>query len=119
MKEAVAKLNSYRQSPRKMRLVATSIKGKGIKEAQNILNFTIKKATNPLSKLLKSAIENAKNGGLSLDNLVVSRIMVDGGKILYRRMPVAHGSAHPIRKRTSNITIFLSEKINTNKKVKK
>lgn len=109
MQEIIAKLNSYRQSPRKVRLVASAIRGKTVKNAKNVLDFTVKKATHPLSKLLNSAISNAKNLGLSPDNLIVKSITVDGGKILYRRMPVAHGSAHPIRKRTSHITIVLSE----------
>ncbi len=110
MKEATAQLNDYRQSPRKVRLVATAIKGKGLVEAKAKLFFITKKATGSLGKLLASAVANAKNLGLDTEALVVKSITVDGGKILYRRRPAAHGASHPIRKRTSHVTIVLAEK---------
>ncbi len=115
---AIAKLNNYRQSPRKVRLVADSIRGKNINEAVTNLDFIVKRAGSPISKLLGSAISNAKNLGLDVEKLVVSKIEVNSGKILYRRMPVSRGSAHPIRKRTSHITIVLEEKEPKKKKVK-
>ncbi len=118
MSSAIAKLNNYRQSPRKVRLVADSIKGKKANEALLNLDFTVKRASSPISKLLSSAIANAKNLGLDIDKLVVSKIEVNSGKILYRRMPVSRGSAHPIRKRTSHITIILEEKEPKKAKVK-
>ena len=111
MTEITAQLNSYRQSPRKVRVVANAIKGKSVKEAKNRLDFIIKRATGPLHKLLNSAIANAKNLGMSADNLFVKSITVDGGKILYRRRPVSRGSAHTIHKRTSHIKIVLAEKL--------
>ncbi|MEK7200699.1 MAG: 50S ribosomal protein L22 [Patescibacteria group bacterium] len=110
MQEITAQLNSYRQSPRKVRVVANAIKGKTVKEAKNRLDFITKRATGPLHKLLNSAIANAKNLGVGVENLWVKSITVDGGKILYRRRPVSHGSAHAIHKRTSHITIVLAEK---------
>lgn len=110
MTEITAKLNSYRQSPRKVRLVANSLRGKSVKEAKNRLDFITKRATGPLHKLLNSAVANAKNLGASADNLFVKTITVDGGKILYRRRPVSRGSAHPIHKRTSHITVVLAER---------
>ncbi len=121
MREVVAQLNDYRQSPRKVRLVADALRGKFIKEAKNRLNFITKRATGPLHKLLNSAVANAKNLGLDTENLFVKSIEVNGGKILYRRMPVAHGAAHPIRKRTSHIKIVLQEKLveKKDKKIKK
>lgn len=106
--EAKAELNNYRQSPRKVRLVADAVRGKKVAEAKNILNFTTKKATGPLHKLLDSAVANAKNAGLSNDKLFVKAISVNEGKILHRRRPAAHGAAHPIKKRTSKIKIVLS-----------
>ncbi len=108
MEEVTAKLNSYRQSPRKVRLVASAIRGKSVTEAKNRLSFITKRAVSPLHKLLNSAVSNAKNLGFDEKDLKVKTITVDGGQILYRRMPVAHGSAHPIRKRTSHITMVLS-----------
>jgi large subunit ribosomal protein L22 len=119
MKEAVAKLNSYRQSPRKVRLVASAIKGKSVTEAKNRLSFITKRAVSPIHKLLDSAIANAKNLGLNANGLFVKSITVDAGKILYRRRPVSHGSAHPIHKRTSHVKLVLIEKEVANKKSKK
>ena len=107
MKQATAQLNNYRQSPRKVRLVASAIKGKKVAEAKNILTFLTKRATGPLSKLLNSAVANAKNLGLNEKELAVKSITVDGGAILHRSRPVWHGIAHPIHKRTSHIKIVL------------
>ncbi len=109
MKEVKAQLNSYRQSPRKVRLVASALRGKSVSSAKNILSIVTKKATGPIHKLLNSAVANAKNLGLNLDTLKIKNITVDGGAILYRRRPVSRGSAHPIKKRTSHITIILTE----------
>jgi len=116
MAEITAQLNSYRQSPRKVRLVADALRGKLVKDAKDRLNFITKKATGPLHKLLNSAVSNAKNLGVSEGNLWVKSITVDGGKILHRRRPAAHGSAHPIHKRTSHIKIVLSAELKEAKK---
>lgn len=110
MKEITAQLNDYRQSPRKVRVVANSIRGKEVLKAKNLLGFTVRRASNPLAKLLSSAISNAKEAGIKAEDLIIKSISVNGGKILYRRMPVAHGAAHPIRKRTSHVKIVLAEK---------
>jgi len=110
MAEAKAKLNNYRQSPRKVRLIASAIRGKSVVEAKNKLDFIVKRAASPVHKLLNSAISNAKNMGLDSNNLEIKSVTVNAGKILYRRMPVAHGAAHPIHKRTSHVEIVLSEK---------
>ncbi len=110
MATVTAQLNDYRQSPRKVRIVADTIRGKKAIEAKNILGVVIKRASNPLAKLLDSAMANAKNMGIGTENLVVDSIEINGGKILYRRMPVAHGSSNPIRKRTSHVKIVLSER---------
>jgi large subunit ribosomal protein L22 len=118
MNDITAQLNSYRQSPRKVRVVANALRGKSIKEAKNRLDFIIKRASGPLHKLLNSAVANAKNLGANMDNLFVKAITVDGGKILYRRRPVSHGSAHTIHKRTSHITVVLAEKV-MKEKIKK
>ena len=119
MKEITAQLNDYRQSPRKVRVVATALRGKSVKEAKNRLDFIIKRATGPLHKLLNSAVANAKDLGAEVDNLWIKSVTVDAGKILYRRRPVSHGSAHAIHKRTSHIKITLVEKVSKVKKVSK
>lgn len=119
MATAIAKLNNYRQSPRKVRLVANAIKGKRALDAIVDLEFITKRSSLPILKLLNSAIANAKVSGIDTENLVVSKIEVNPGKILYRRRPVSRGSAHPIRKRTSHVSIILEEKVKPVKKVSK
>ncbi len=103
-----AKLNYLRIAPRKVRLVADLIRGKKVKEAQNILAFTTKKAAPALQKLLKSALSNAENQfHLEDSNLYISRITVDEGPKLKRWMPRARGSASEIQKKTSHINLVL------------
>lgn len=105
-----AKLKYLRIAPRKVRLIADLIRGKSVEEAQTILNFTVKKATFPLLKLLKSAIANAKNQSqLEESNLYISKILVDEGPKYKRWMPRARGMASEIQKKTSHITIVLGE----------
>ncbi len=110
METATATLKTYRQSPRKVRLVIDAIRGKKASDALTILQFADKRAAGPVEKLLRSALANAKDIGLKEEGLVLSEVSVNGGPILYRRRPRARGSASPIRKRTSHITIILSEK---------
>lgn len=115
----IAKLNNYRQSPRKVRLVANLVKGKRVAEALDILDFAVKRASLPLKTLIESAVANAKNNfNLDRETLVVKEFKVDVGAILYRRMPRARGTAYPIRKRTSHIFVELEPKEIKNKKVK-
>jgi large subunit ribosomal protein L22 len=103
-----AQLNDYRQSPRKVRLVATLIKGKKIEDARNALKFLVKRAAKPLHTLLESAVKNAEhNFNLTEDKLFVKQFRVDGGQVLKRRMPRARGMAYPINKRTSHVFIEL------------
>ena len=106
-----AKLNDYRQSPRKVRLVGGLIRGKKAEQALDLLTVTIKRASDPMIGLLKSAIANAKNNfSLDIADLFVKSLTVDNGAILYRRMPKARGMATPIRKRVSHITLVLGVK---------
>lgn len=104
-----AKLSYLRIAPRKVRLVADLIRGKGVNEAQAILNFTVKKATDPLLKLLKQAITNAKSSfQTDQSNLYISKITVDEGPKLKRWRPRARGRACEIQKKTSHITLALN-----------
>jgi large subunit ribosomal protein L22 len=113
-----AKLNDYRQSPRKVRLVAGLIRGKKVEEAIDILTLTVKRASDPVIALLKSAIANAKNNfSLSAEDLFVKALTVDNGAILYRRMPRARGVAYPIRKRVSYVSLVLGVKEAETKKL--
>ena len=103
-----AKLNDYRQSPRKVRLVANLVKGKKIEDVKNTLAFLVKRASKPLADLIDSAVANAShNFNISADQLYVKEFRVDEGVVLKRRMPRARGMAYPINKRTSHIFIQL------------
>lgn len=106
-----ASLNNYRQSPRKVRLVANLVRGKSIEQALYILKFTSKKATHPLYGLVESAAANAQNN-FKIDpaTLIVKEIRVDSGVTLKRRMPRARGSAYPINKRCSHVLLVLAPK---------
>ena len=105
-------LKNYRQSPRKVALVSELIKGKRVAEALYMLESLPKRASLPVRKLLLSAISNAKNLGVNEENLFVQNITVDKGIVLKRMMPRARGSASRINKRTSHVTLTLSEKSN-------
>jgi large subunit ribosomal protein L22 len=108
--EVRAKLRFVRVSPRKARLVADLIRGKGSEEATNILTFTKKAAAKILIKLLKSAIANAtQKKTIDIDRLYVKKIAVDQGPTMKRFQPRAMGRATTIRKRSSHITIILDE----------
>ena len=116
----IAKLRYLRITPRKVRLIADLIRGKTVEQAQHILNFTIKRTSNPLLKLLKSAIANAKNNfHLDEANLYISRILVDEGPKNKRSLPRARGRADQIEKKSSHITIALDEIKKTSKVEKK
>ncbi|MFA6094876.1 MAG: 50S ribosomal protein L22 [Candidatus Paceibacterota bacterium] len=114
-----ASLKNYRQSPRKVRIVADLIRGKRVSEALSLLTFTTKKATDPLAKLVLSAVANAKNLNIATENLFVKEIRVDAGIVLKRQMPRARGSSSPIHKRSSHVHLVLDEKIVVDKKAKK
>ena len=110
MAEAMARLNHIRISPRKVRLVAETIKGKRAQDAMAILAHSTQGASKPLLKLLQSAVANAsENHDMDPDALMVRNVMVDAGPTMKRWMPRAMGRATPIRKRTSKITIVVSE----------
>ena len=103
-------LKNYRQSPRKVRLVAGLIKGKRVADAFVHLNALPKRATGPITKLLSSAVANAKQMGINEENLVIENVTVDKGIVMKRSMPRARGSASRINKRTSHVVLTLIEK---------
>jgi large subunit ribosomal protein L22 len=109
--EALAKLNGARISPQKCRLVADQIRGLKVGRAIETLSFHKKKAAKIVKKVLESAIANAEhNEGADIDELRVSAIFVDEGPVLKRFMPRAKGRANQILKRTSHITVKVSER---------
>ncbi|OHA19124.1 MAG: 50S ribosomal protein L22 [Candidatus Taylorbacteria bacterium RIFCSPHIGHO2_01_FULL_45_63] len=102
-------LRNYRQSPRKVRLVADLVRGKKVDRALTVLDFLTKKASEPVRNVIKLAVANARhNFHLDPDKLFIKEIRVDDGVTLMRRMPRARGSAYPIRKRTSHIEVLLA-----------
>jgi large subunit ribosomal protein L22 len=118
--QVLAKLNYLRIAPRKVRLVVDLIRGKSVEEAKTILSFTVKKSTKDLSKLLKSAIANAKNNfQLEESNLYVAKIFVDEGPKFKRWRARARGQAAEIQKKTSHITLILEERKTDLKKPKR
>jgi large subunit ribosomal protein L22 len=104
-----ASLKNYRQSPRKVRLVANAVKGKAVVEADAVLSYMIKRGAEPIKKLIKSAVTNAVLAGANADTLVVKNIEVNKGFVLKRAMPRAMGSSSPINKRTSHVTVTLAQ----------
>lgn len=105
-----AVLKNYRQSPRKVRLIADLVRGKKATEALTILKFVDKRASGPFSKVILSAIANAKGQGKTEEKLFIKSVAVDKGTVLKRSMPRARGSASPINKRNSHISVELGEK---------
>ena len=100
-----------RISSRKVKVVIDLIRGKSVAEAKAILMYTPKAASEPVLKLLRSAIANAENNlGMSADGLYVAEVFANQGPTYRRYMARARGRATRIRKRTSHITIILDEK---------
>ncbi len=109
--EARAHLRYVRISPRKVQIVCDLIRGKSIPQATAILMTTPKAASEPLLKLLKSAVANAENNhNMDLEKLYVSEIFANPGPIIKRIMPRAQGRAYRINKRTSHVTLVVAEK---------
>ncbi len=116
MASSTAQLKNYRQSPRKVRLVADLIRGKNAEHALALLATLPKRASDPMAKLLRSAISNAK---MDANTLYVSTIEVNGGIVFKRQMPRARGRAALIRKKSSLITLALSPAAPKKAKAKK
>ncbi len=114
--ESSARLQNYRVSAQKARLLADEIRGRGVEDALTILDLSTKRFAKPLAKLVRSALANAteKNerpkAGIDVDNLVVHRITVDQGPNMWRIRARAQGRASWIQRRTSNISVVLAEK---------
>jgi len=105
-----AELKNYRQAPRKVRLLADLVRGKKVVEALTALRFAEKRAAEPFAKVIESAVANATALGKNPDSLILKEVTVNKGTVLRRFMPRARGSASPINKRNSHITVVLSDK---------
>ena len=108
-------LKNYRVSPRKARLLANQIRGKGVEDALVILDLSPKRFARALAKLVRSALANAQEknnrdkAGIDIDNLVIGTIHVDQGPSMWRVRPRAQGRANWVQKRTANVRVELSE----------
>lgn len=108
--EARAVAKYIRLSPRKARLVIDAIKGKRAADAMAALRFVPNQAADHISKVLISAIANAQDGwGAGIEELLVTNILADGGPSLKRVRARAQGRAYRILKRTSHLTVILTE----------
>ncbi len=107
-----AVLTNFRVSPRKARLVIDLIRGKKVQYALDVLATSPKKTAPILEKLLLSAVANAKDlhSNIDIDELVIKGAWVNEARRLGRSMPRARGSASPIIRRSSTITVVLDEK---------
>lgn len=109
--EVMAVTRSVRISPRKMRLVADTIRGLPVKTALQTLSILKKRAVLPIEKTVRSALSNALHNAKADENkLIVKRIEISQGPFLKRQRPSTRGRVHPYKKRSSHITIILSEK---------
>jgi large subunit ribosomal protein L22 len=105
---ARAVLKRFRESPRKVRMVADMIRGRSVDDAMSILRLQQRKAAKMLSKVLGSAIANAtENEKADVEKLVVSKVTVDGGPVTRRWMPRSMGRANRILSRTSHVTVVV------------
>ena len=110
--EAVAKLNNYPTSPRKMRLLVDLIRGLQVEKALAVLEHNPKHPAVPLRKLVMSAINNwkQKNEGGDESTLVVKTIMVDGARVIKRMRPAPQGRGYRVRKRSNHVTVVVDTK---------
>jgi len=119
-KEVKATLRFLKMGPRKVRLIADTMRGHKAVILLERLPLKHQKAAIPMLKLLKSAIANAKiNHKYEAETLRVKSVTVDGGPMVKRWMPKAHGRATPLRQRTSHINLVLISEEPKPKKIKK
>ena len=108
--EARAIAKYLRISPRKVRLNADLIRGKRVEDALNLLSHTPKTGAKVVSKVVQSALANARqNKSIDVDTLLVKTIYINQGPTLKRFRPKPMGRAGRIRKRTCHLTVVLSE----------
>ncbi len=105
---ARASIDSHNQAPRKVRLVTNLVKGKSVAQALIALQFLPKRASEPIAKLIKSAVASAKLDGEDVGTLVIQDITVESAGMLKRYMPRAMGRATLIRHKKSRIKLILA-----------
>ena len=110
--EARALIRGISMSPRKMRVVANLVRGERVEKAVGLLDLMPKKAARLIAKAVKSAAANAEErsgGDVSVEDLKIAAITVDGGPIVKRWMPRSMGRANRIQHRTSHLTVVVSD----------
>lgn len=119
--EAIAKLNNYPTSPRKMRLLVDLIRGMKVEKALAVLEHNPKHPAVPLRKLVLSAISNwkQKNEGADESSLIVKTIFVDGARVIKRMRPAPQGRGYRVRKRSNHVTVIVDSSTATSKKASK
>ncbi len=109
MAQQTAKLNYLRIAPRKVRLVASALKGLSVQEAEAQLLIRTQRSAPALLKLLRSAVASAKSRNINTDNLIISSVRVDKGPVLKRLLPRAMGRGNRIEKKMSHVVLVLEE----------
>jgi large subunit ribosomal protein L22 len=110
--EVTATAKAVRVSPRKMRLIADSMRNRHIDDANRVLEIMNKRAARIFQKTLRSAVANAVNNAkLDTNNLLIAGIVVNEAPALKRYRPSTRGRIHPYKKRGSHLTIILKEKV--------
>ena len=119
--EAIAKLNNYPTSPRKMRLLVDLIRGMKVEKALAVLEHNPKHPAVPLRKLVLSAISNwkQKNEGADESTLIVKTIFVDGARVIKRMRPAPQGRGYRVRKRSNHVTVIVDASNASSKKASK
>lgn len=108
--EITAKSMSIHISPRKVRLIADSLRGKSAEKALQVLSITQKRAAYMLTKTIQSALANAANNAkLVKEAMIIKSITIGQGSALKRFHPSTRGRIHPYKRRTSHITVTLKE----------
>lgn len=116
-REAVAIARGVTQTPRKIGLVASLVRGRTVADALTILEHTPKRAARPVSKVIASASANATNTfGVKEESLIIKSLQVTAGPRLKRYRPIARGQAHPYQKRTSHIHVVVEGEVKPKKK---
>jgi large subunit ribosomal protein L22 len=107
-----ATLNNYPTSPRKMRLLADLIRGMNVEKALAVLEHSAKHSSEPMRKLVLSAINNwkQKNEGGDESQLIVKTVFVDGARTLKRMRPAPQGRGYRVRKRSNHVTVIVGTK---------
>lgn len=111
--QSTARLQNLRMAPRKVRLVADLVRGRSVAQALAVLKYTPRAAALPVEKLLRSAMANATDlskGQVDVDRLKVDTIFVDQAPTLRRFITRAQGRGTRINKKTSHVTVVLSDR---------